>query len=141
MTTERSLDQVLDVLEARVQLLRAKMSTEMRLKDDLRARQLAIVEQEEDVIDCLADHSVEQPTLFKLGELRLKKLVEDQHQLQAVLAKAGIQRLHVQDQLREALRRKLATEFARAKLEKNDPTAHSAEWNAQVLFELRKRRQ
>ena len=71
----------------------------------------------------LQSHSVNQPALFRVGELRLRKLVEDQRRLQTVLAKAALQRSLVHDQLRATLRQRLVltVQIERRSTEAADP--------------------
>ena len=108
MTERDQMSRILAVLDERVQLLELRFATEMHIKQRLRAKQLAIAEQEQDLTLTLQSSSVNQPALFRVGELRLRKLVEDQRRLQPVLAKAALQRSLVRDQLSATLKQRLA---------------------------------
>lgn len=140
MSAGDKLTKILRVLDARVLMMQAKMSRELHLKDELRARQLAIVAQEESLISGLAARAVHRPTEFRYGEIRLQKLASDQRRLQPVLAQAALQRARVQDDLKAALRQKLGVEFAqkrRAEIAARSRIGTGAE---QVLFEMQKGR-
>lgn len=121
MTVDDRMSSVLAVLDARVQLLESRFAAEMRVKEELRSKQITIAEQE--LMLTLQSNSVNQPALFRVGELRLRKLVEDQRRLQTVLAKAALQRSLVHDQLRATLRQKLAltVQIERRSTEAADP--------------------
>lgn len=123
MTVDDRMSSVLAVLDARVQLLESRFAAEMRVKEELRSKQIAIAEQEQELMLTLQSNSVNQPALFRVGELRLRKLVEDQRRLQTVLAKAALQRSLVQDQLRATLRHSLAltVQIERRSTEASDP--------------------
>lgn len=140
MTAEDPIGKIVKILEMRVQVFQSRMASELRSRDLLRAQQLAIISQEDELVSCLSQRSVEQPMLFRHGEIRLEKLLEDQRRLQPVLARAAIQRTHVQDHLKDALRQKLAMEFAlkRREREKSPPASRSS--GDHVLFEMQKRR-
>jgi hypothetical protein len=134
------LTRVLEVMDARVQLFRSNLASELRLKDELRAQQVAITRQEDTLIACLSEQSVQQPATFKARELRLQKLVEDQLRLQPVLARAAIQRTHTQDQLSAALRQKLAIELGIERRDRDEARSSVYSAGDQLLFERNKRR-
>lgn len=137
MVKDNGISKVLDVLESRVQLLEARLATELVLKQELRLRQVMITEQEQDLGASLQERSAAQPSAFRFGELRLHKLMDDQRRLQPVLAKAAIQRVHVQDQLKLALRQKLALSL---RLEQLANDAAKPEGDPLLLqFEMKKR--
>lgn len=138
MTSEQQVEKVLEVLEARVRLYQSRMSTELRVKHDLRAKQLAIVAQENDLLSCLEERSTEAPILFRYSKIRLKKLLDDQRNLQPVLAKAAIQRSLVQDHLTAALRQKLATECQLKRRESDLILPQSRAELEHTLFEMQK---
>ncbi len=123
MTVDDRMSSVLAVLDARVQLLESRFAAEMRVKEELRSKQITIAEQEQELMMTLQSNSVNQPALFRVGELRLRKLVEDQRRLQTVLAKAALQRSLVHDQLRATLRQRLAltVQIERRSTEASDP--------------------
>lgn len=123
MTVDDRMSSVLAVLDARVQLLESRFAAEMRVKEELRSKQITIAEQEQELMMTLQSNSVNQPALFRVGELRLRKLVEDQRRLQTVLAKAALQRSLVHDQFRATLRQRLAltVQIERRSTEASDP--------------------
>lgn len=138
MTSEQQVAKLLEVLEARVRLYQSKMSTELRVKHDLRAKQLAIVAQENDLLSCLEERPTEAPILFRYSKITLKKLLDDQRNLQPVLAKAAIQRSLVQDHLTRALRQKLATECQLKRRESDRIRPRSRAELEHTLFEMQK---
>lgn len=134
------LTRVLQVMDAQVQLFRSNLASELRLKDELRAQQVAITRQKDTLIACLSERSVQQPATFKARELRLQKLVEDQLKLQAVLARAAMQRTHTQDLLSAALRQKLAIEQGIERRDRDEALSSVYSGGDQLLFEMNKRR-
>ncbi|MDP4990713.1 MAG: hypothetical protein NWQ37_05850 [Marivita lacus] len=137
MVKDNGISKVLKVLESRVQSLEARLATELVMKQELRSRQVAITEQEQELGASLQERSVADPAAFRFGELRLHKLMDDQRRLQPVLAKAAIQRGHVQEQLKMALRQKLALSLRLEQLA-ND-AATSEDDPLLVQFEMKKR--
>lgn len=140
MTSERQLEKVLEVLEARVRLYQSRMSFELRVKQDLRAKQLAIVAQENDLLSCLEERFTHASILFRYGKIRLKKLSDDQRNLQPILAKAAIKRSLVQDHLTKALRQKLATECELKQRESDRARPVSRAEFEHILFEMHRLR-
>lgn len=137
MDKNNRMSKVLGVLELRVQFLEARLATELVLKQELRLRQVAITDQEQDLGDSLQERSAAQPAAFRFGELRLHKLMDDQRRLQPVLAKAAIQRIHVQEQLKVALRQKLALSLRLEQLANDAATSEGDP--LLVQFEMKKR--
>ncbi len=137
MVKNNGISKVLKVLESRFQSLEARLATELVMKQELRSRQVAITEQEQDLGASLQERSAADPAAFRFGELRLHKLMDDQRRLQPVLAKAAIQRGHVQEQLKMALRQKLALSLRLEQLA-ND-AATSEDDPLLVQFEMKKR--
>ena len=128
-----------EVLDAKVRLLEARYAVEMRIKKELRAKQVAIADQEKELAETLQASSIKQPTSFRFGELRLHKLVQDQRRLQPVLAKAAIQRDRVQDQLKAALRQRLALDLIAAQRTEEVSQPHVTTQEALLIFEMMKR--
>ena len=108
MAEDDRFSRVLAVLDAKVGLLESRHAKEMTIRTQLRAKQLAIVEQEDELMLTLQADSVRQPAMFRYGELRLRKLMDDQSSLQTILAKAALQRGDVHEELRAVLRQRLA---------------------------------
>jgi hypothetical protein len=69
----------------------------------------------------------------------LQKLAVDQQRLQPVLAKAAIQRRGVQDQLRSALRQRLALRMYCERKAEDLAKPQSGASQSQILFELKQR--
>ena len=137
MDKNNRMSKVLGVLELRVQFLEARLATELVLKQELRLRQVAITDQEQDLGGSLQERSAAQPAAFRFGELRLHKLMDDQRRLQPVLAKAAIQRVNVQEQLKVALRQKLALSLRLEQLANDAATSEGDP--LLVQFEMKKR--
>lgn len=139
MRGDHGLRQVLDVLDARVQKLEAMLAQERRLRADLRARQLEIVSQGDDIAGSMHETSAVDPSAFRYRELRLRKLVEDQRRLQPNLAKAAMQREAVKDALKTALKQRMGVALQLEKLSEQPPVFQTEDEQAQVLFEMSKR--
>jgi hypothetical protein len=129
-----------EVLEAQVQILEAKLAIEMLVKKELRSQQVAILKQENDVMESLQETSVSQPELFRFAELRLRKLVDDQNKLQPGLVKAAISRVRVQSELKEVLRKKLSFALFVQRQKEKPPHSATAAQQSLLLFEMKKRR-
>lgn len=129
-----------EVLEAQVQILEAKLAIEMLVKKELRSQQVAILKQENDVMESLQETSVSQPELFRFAELRLRKLVDDQNKLQPGLVKAAISRVRVQSELKEVLRKKLSFALFVQRQGEKPPHSATAAQQSLLLFEMKKRR-
>ncbi|MFA8386132.1 MAG: hypothetical protein ACEPO2_10950 [Pelagibaca sp.] len=137
MANDSGVSKVLQVLAARVQFLEARLAAELVLKQELRSRQVAITDQEHELGASLQERSASQPASFRFGELRLQKLMDDQRRMQPVLAKAAIQRVHVQEQLKVALQQKLALSL---RLEQLANDAATSEGDPMLVqFEMKKR--
>lgn len=140
VTEPDAMHQVLTVLDARIRVLEVRLAHEMRLKDDLRAQQVAIHVQEEELIASLQERSAAAPASFRQGEMRLQKLVMDQRALQPVLARAAIQRADLQEQLRQALRQRLGVTHHLARQPVPDRSDEAETLALRLLFEMRKTR-
>ncbi len=140
MSGHKSLGKALVILDARAQALELMLADEMKMKVALRAKQVAITDQENDLLASLQEHAATDPASFRFRELRLRKLADDQRRLQPVLAKAAIQRQKVQIALKSILRKRLGLTLQLEKLDAHAPVFHSEEERAHVLFEISKRR-
>lgn len=139
MSGEAGLRKALEVLDTRVQALEALLAHELRIKDDLRSRQNAITNQGRALVSCLQEKAATEPTSFRFHELRLRKLVEDQRNLQPTLAKAAIQRQKVQKTLQSLLRQRLGLSLQLDKMTSKKTLFQTEEERLQVLFEMKKR--
>ncbi|MCR9109163.1 hypothetical protein [Marivita sp. XM-24bin2] len=137
---DKRFEKTREVLDARVQLLEARLATELRLKRELRSKQIAITEQGDALSASLQENATKQPHAFHFHEAYLHKLAEDQRRLQPILAQAALQRLHVQDRLKDALRQRLGLTLYLDRKANDARSRDDDENGAQVLFELMKRR-
>ncbi len=140
MAVDKRYEKTREVLDARVQLLEARLATEMRLKRELRSTQIAISEQGDALAASLQEHAAKQPQAFHFHEAHLHKLAEDQRRLQPLLAKAALQRLLVQDRLKAALRQRLSLALYLDRKASEARSRDGEERAAQVVFEMMKRR-
>ena len=140
MTSSEGLKQALGVLDARVQALETMLAREMKIKDELRSRQVAILDQENALAATLQENAAIDPTSFRFLELRLRKLSNDQRRLQPVLAKSAMQRHSVQAALRTLMRQRLGLALQIEKQNAQDPVFQTEEERAHVVFEMQKRR-
>lgn len=93
MKTHDGISKLTEVLDVRIAALESRLAAGVRLKHELRSRQVAITSQAQELAATLQERSTVSPTSFAFEELRLQKLAVDQQRLQPVLAKAAIQRL------------------------------------------------
>ncbi|WP_299786496.1 hypothetical protein [uncultured Marivita sp.] len=139
MRETESLRKALGVLEARVQALEVMLTHEMRIKAELRSRQVAITEQEHELSASLQEDAAIDPASFRFRELRLRKLSNDQRRLQPALAKAAMQRRQVEGTLKAMMRQRLGLALQIEKREARLPVFQTEEERAQILFEMKKR--
>ncbi|MGJ8603546.1 MAG: hypothetical protein ACSHXH_05410 [Marivita sp.] len=140
MTSSEGLNKALGVLDARVQALETMLAREMKIKDELRSRQVAILDQENALAATLQENAAIDPTSFRFLELRLRKLSNDQRRLQPVLAKSAMQRHSVQAALKTLMRQRLGLALQIEKQNAQDPVFQTEEERAHVVFEMQKRR-
>lgn len=140
MTGTTSLRKALGVLDARVQALEVVLARELKIRAELRSRQVAISDQEQEIMASLQEDAVADPATFRFHELRLRKLSEDQRRLQPVLAKAALHRRNVEDTLKALMRQRLGLALQIEKHEARPKVFQTEEERAQVLFEMKKRR-
>jgi hypothetical protein len=140
MSDVAGLRQALEVLDARVQAIEALMARELHLRDELRSRQTAITQQERALASSLNEMAASDPASFRVHELRIKRLSEDQRQLQPSLAKAAIQRQNVQDVLKSLLRQRLGLQIQIEKMSETKKVFQTEQERQHALFEMQKRR-
>lgn len=139
MKTHDGISKLTEVLDVRIAALESRLAAGVRLKHELRSRQVAITSQAQELAATLQERSTVSPTSFAFEELRLQKSAVDQQRLQPVLAKAAIQRRGVQDQLRSALRQRLALRMYCERKAEDLAKPQSGASQSQILFELKQR--